>query len=368
VAATGTDSTATAAATDSTKKSEKSGGRFSFGRGKKKKDDEKKSDPVPVELTAVTRADVPSFFTGTASIEAEQQADVLAKANGTVSRLHVEEGDDVAAGAILLELDATEHAARREEARVRAESQQREFERLRALHDKGIASDREFEDGKLLAETAQAQLKVADIMLDYTRVRAPFAGRITRRMLNVGQNVAIGTHLFSIADLDPLLARVHMPEKEVERIRIGQEVRIVPDARPSESHAGRVRLIAPAVDMRTGTVKVTVALDEGQDGLRPGAFVRAQIKTDTHARAMVIPKRALVSEGGETFVYRAVADSVVRVRIETGYADERMAEVVVGLGDGDRVVTVGQGAIRHGTKVRELVAARTDSTAAVVRR
>ena len=72
--------------------------------------------------------------------------------------------------------------------------------------------DREFEDGKLLNETAQAQLKVADIMLDYTRVRAPFAGRITRRMLNAGQNVAIGTHLFSIADLDPLLARVHMPD------------------------------------------------------------------------------------------------------------------------------------------------------------
>jgi membrane fusion protein (multidrug efflux system) len=186
-------------------------------------------------------------------------------------------------------------------------------------------------------------------------------------MVNAGQNVAIGTHLVSIADLDPLLARVHMPEKEVERIRINQEVRIVPDARPTDAYAGRVSLIAPAVDLRTGTVKVTVALEGKPDRLRPGAFVRAQITTDTHAGALVIPKRALVSEGGETFVFRAVADSVVRVRIETGYSDDHMAEVIVGLGDGDRVVTVGQGAIRHGTKVRELVAARTDS-ASVARR
>jgi len=362
VAASGADSTAT----DSTATTEKSGSRFSFGRGKKK--DKSKSDPVPVELAAVVRRDVPSFFTGTASIEAEQQADVLAKASGTVLKLLVEEGDDVSDGAVLLELDAIEYEARREESRVRAESQRREFERIRSLHEKGLASDREFEESKLLMETAQAQLHVSDITLGYTRVRAPFAGRVTRRIVNAGQNVQVGTHLFSIADLQPLLARIHMPEKEVERIRIGQDVRIVPDARPDESFTGRVTLIAPAVDMRTGTIKVTVAIDKGQEQLRPGAFVRAQITTDVHPLAMVIPKRALVSEGGETFVFRAAADSVVRVRVETGYTDERMTEIVAGLSDADRVVTVGQGAIRHGTKVRELVAARTDTAAAVVRR
>jgi membrane fusion protein (multidrug efflux system) len=204
-------------------------------------------------------------------------------------------------------------------------------------------------------------------MLDYTRVKAPFAGRITRRMVNAGQNVALGTHLVSIADLDPLLARVHMPEKEVDRIRIGQTVRIVPDARPNETYAGRVTLVAPAVDLRTGTVKVTVALDGKPDRLRPGAFVRAQITTDIHPQALVIPKRALLSEGGEHFVFRAVADSVVRVRVETGYEDDRLTEVVVGLKSEDRVVTVGQGAIRHGTKVREIVA-KPDTSAAVVKR
>jgi membrane fusion protein (multidrug efflux system) len=236
------DATPDSAATTDPGKSKKSKSRFAFGgrNNNKKKDDAKKSDPVPVELAAVTRADVPSFFTGTATIEAEQQADVLAKTAGTVLKLHVEEGDDVQSGAILLELDATEPAARREEARVRSESQMREFERLRALHDKGLASDREFEDVKLLMETAKAQLHVADVMLDYTRVKAPFAGRITRRMVNAGQNVALGTHLVSIADLDPLLARVHMPEKEVDRIRVGQDVRIVPDARPSELYGGTV--------------------------------------------------------------------------------------------------------------------------------
>jgi len=340
--------------------------------GGKKKQGKPKADPVPVELARVERRDVPSFFVGTATIEAEQRADILSKVAGTVQRLHVEEGADVREGQVLLEIDAAEPAARLQESRVRLESLERELERVAALHDKGLASDREFEDQKLQVEQTRAQLEVGKIAVEWATVRAPFAGRITARNVDIGQTVTVGTVLLSIADLDPLLARVYMPEKQVERVALGQDVRIVSDSRADESHAGRVDLIAPVVDPRSGTVKVTVALAGDPGRLRPGAFVRAMIKTDVHSGALVVPKQALQSEGGETYVYRAVADSVLKVRIETGYTDPQWTEVVSGLDVGDRVVTVGQGGLRHGTHVRELApalagAARGDSTR-VVRR
>jgi len=114
-----------------------------------------------------------------------------------------------------------------------------------------------------------------------------------------------------------------------------------------------VRMVSPIVDTRSGTVKVTVEINDKTD-LRIGAFVRVQITTDVHKDALVVPKLALLEEGGETYVYRADADSVLKVRVQTGYADEDMAEILVGLNQGDRVVTVGHGGLQHGSRIRDL--------------
>ncbi|MFQ5600116.1 MAG: efflux RND transporter periplasmic adaptor subunit [Candidatus Krumholzibacteriia bacterium] len=366
--AAGADSAA-ADTTAAAEEPEKKGGLFGFLRGRNKaekesEDDEK--DAVPVELASVGRQDVPSYFTGTATVEAEQRAQVLAKIAGTVQNILVEEGDPIRAGQVLLQIDDAEEKARLEELRVRAASLEREYERTTALLAKDLASDREFEDKKLLMEEARAKLLVGEIRLGYTKVRAPFGGRVTQRHIHVGEHVQLNQALFDIADFDPLLVRVFMPERQVDRIHVGQQVRVVPDARSGVSYPGRVRMVSPIVDTRSGTVKVTVELDDKVDDLRIGAFVRVQITTDIHEDALVIPKVALVEEGGESYVYRAEADSVVKVRVETGYTSSELAEVLVGLSEGDRVVTVGQGGLKHGSHVRELqpVEAKADTSQA----
>ncbi len=361
------DSTAAADSTaTSPHKEGKRRGLMAFLGGKKDdKKDEKKREAVPVEMAMVARRDVPSFFVGTATIEAEQRAQVLAKIAGTVLELRVDEGDNVREGHVLLQLDDAEEKARLQELRVRSASVQRELERSAALHAQEMISAREFDDKKLLADEAQAKLQVGEIRLAYTQVKAPFSGRVTQRHVHVGEYVQLNQPLFDMADFDPLLVRVYMPEKEVERIRGGQTVRVVPDGNMTSACDGRVRMIAPVVDTRSGTVKVTVELDDPPAVLRLGAFVRVQITTDVHPNALVIPKVALLEEGGESFVYRAAADSVVKVRVETGYTDDRHAEVLVGLKDGDRVVTVGQGGLKHGTRVRRLPdSASADTSAA----
>lgn len=365
--ATSADSDSVAA--DSTAaKAPKKGGLFAFlripGNDKDKKEEEKEPG-VPVETASVSRRDIPSFFVGTATVEAEQKAQVLAKIAGTVHEILVEEGDEIQEGQTLLQIDDAEERARLEEARVRAASTQREYERTMSLVEKDLASERELEDKKLLAEEARAKLMVGEIQLGHTKVAAPFSGRVTLRHVHVGEHVQVNQALFDIADFSPLLVRVFMPERQVARIAEGQPVRVFPDADDDKSYPGRVRMIAPVVDTRSGTVKVTVELDASPQDLRLGSFVRVRITTDVHEDALVIPKVALVEDGGESFVFRAEADSVLKVRVETGYTDTEFAEVLVGLRDGDRVVTAGQGGLKHGARVRDLNEQKTadaDST------
>ncbi len=358
---------ADSAATDSTAGtgSGKKRGFLAFLGGRKQQD-KKKPDAVPVEMAAVLRRDVPSYFSGTATVEAEQRAQVLAKIAGTVEAILVEEGDMVREGQVLLRLDDAEESARLEELRVRAASAQSEYERSQALFKQDLSSQREFDDRKLLAEEARAKLLVGQIRLAYTQVKAPFAGRVTLRHIHVGEHVQLNQALFDLADFDPLLVRVFMPEVQVERIRVGQTVRVVGDVQAGLACQGQVQMISPVVDTRSGTVKVTVELHAPPADLRLGSFVSVLITTDIHADALVIPKVALVEEGGESYVYRAEADSVIKVRVQTGYTDEQFAELLVGVTEGDSVVTVGHGGLKHGTRVRALPPHQTaaDSTAA----
>jgi RND family efflux transporter MFP subunit len=356
------------AASDSTQaQGKKKGGLFAFlkrnGDGENEPAEEKKPLGVPVEVASTRLQDVPMYFTGTATVEALQEASVLAKIAGTIEKILVEEGDFVEAGQLLLQIDDAEESARLAELRVRASSLENDFKRTQSLLEKQLTSRREYEDKKLLMEEAQAKFHVGEIRLGYTQVRAPFSGRVTLRHVDVGQYVQVNQELFGLADFDPLLVRVYLPEREADRVSVGQEVRVISDTGHEERYDGRVRMVSPIVDTRTGTVKVTVEINDKTD-LRIGAFVRVQITTDVHQNALVVPNVALVEEGGETFVYRADADSVLKVRVQTGYTDEEVTEVLVGLAPDDRVVTVGQGGLQHGARIRDLNAttAATDST------
>jgi membrane fusion protein (multidrug efflux system) len=136
-------------------------------------------------------------------------------------------------------------------------------------------------------------------------------------------------------------------------IKPGQEVVISPSTHPDQEMRGEVLRISPVVDIRTGTVKVTCQIP-GDSELRPGSFVRVRVQTDLHPNVLVIPKRALIPEGGENYVYMAVADSVIKTSIETGYSNGRYVEILEGLDLGDRVVTVGTGSLKMGTKIKAI--------------
>jgi membrane fusion protein (multidrug efflux system) len=316
-----------------------------------KGDDEgdKEDPPVPVEVAEVTIREISSYYVTTATLEPEKKVDILAKIADEVSAMLVEEGDVVKKGQVLCRLDDEEQRIALEETKINQAQRNADFERIESMFEQSLISEKEYLDSKYQNELAVNAFNAAKVRYEYTRVRAPFDGIVTERLVDLGENVTIGARLFVMADTDPLQLTMYLPEGELKTIRKGQLVHIIPDANPDMRFTGEILRIAPEVDQRTGTVKVT-AVTRG-DGI-PGSFVRVRVVTDTRPETLAIPRRGVVADAGERYVFICEADTVRKAEVTVGYEDESFAEILLGLQEGDSVVVAGSGGVRTGTKIK----------------
>ena len=313
---------------------------------------------ISVRAEEIVREPISSLYSTSATLRADRQATVIARTRGVVRRLAVEEGDRVTAGQPLAYLEDDEQKIAAARARTIEETARREHERLSGLYEQGLVSVDEYEVSRRDAEDAAHALELAELELNRTVIRAPIAGVVVTRHLDVGATVSDGTPVYDLADVDPLYADINIPERHVTRLKPGQEVHLTADATGAQAMA-IIERIAPAVDPATGTVKVTVAV-EGDSGLRPGAFVRVDIVTDTHADALVAARSALVAEGRRWHLYRLTKDgtTVEQIGVELGFETGDRVEIVgttqegVTLSAGDMVVVLGAPALSDGAKVR----------------
>ena len=320
--------------------------------------------PIPVAVVPARVGPISSFYNATATLEAEKQAQVLARVAGVVKSLAVEEGDLVRTDQVLLQIDNQEYQLRVDQAQARTENLEARFRRTEEMRAQDLASSQDFEAAKSELATARSDEGLARLNLSYTGVRAPFSGRVTRRLVNVGQTASIGTPLFDLADFDPLLARVHVPAKEFRKLLADQPVELTLDS-VEQRLQGRITLVSPVIDPQSGTIKVTIEIASYPAGVRPGDFAEVRIVTDNHDRALLVPRLAVISEKGEDVVYVAAADSTAERRVVTlGFSDNDTAEITAGVQAGDPVVVKGQRSLKHGARLKILA----DTTPAVANR
>ncbi len=317
-------------------------------------------------VESVHRGMVVARYTTTATLEAENRAHVLARAHGVVEAIAGEEGDRVQAHAELLRLEDDEALLRLRQADVALKEQRTIFERQEASFKQEVVSAAEFDLAKANLEKSEVERDLAEQTLSYTRVRAPFDGTITQRLVEVGQTVNEGTPLFEIASFKPLLARIHVPAKEMGSLRVGQDVEMVLDS-DEQRLTGFVRLVSPVIDPNSGTVKVTVHVNEYPDGTRPGDFAHVSVVTQKHEGVLRVPNIAVFEDRGEQIVYVA-ADSVAARRIvEVGFIDDTHTEIRSGLEEAERVIVKGQRSLRDGGPIRIIEADAVMQTRAPAR-
>lgn len=308
--------------------------------------------PIPVEVVRPAREEMLATYSGTATLEAEADAEVIAKVEGEVRRILVEEGDRVRAGQLLAVLDGRQLRLEAAQARAELAKLERDYRRQVELHEKGLIAAGAFESLKFDLDALRARHDLSALKLSYTEIRAPFAGVVASRNVRLGQTLQPGTAAFRVTNATPLKAQVFVPERELRRLRKGQPAAIQVDALTGRSFPARVTLVSPTVDAQTATFKVTVEVDDPGAELKPGMFARVGIVFDRRPDALQIPRVALLDAEGAPSLF-VVEDGVARQRsVRTGLADAGRIEILEGLQGGEQVVVVGQSGLKDGNPVR----------------
>lgn len=331
------------------------GGEAPGGGGEKPA--KKEPDAIAVRTAAAELRTLSELWSSSATLRPERQATVTARSAGVVERLAVEEGDWVREGQVLAVLEDDELRISLEKAEIAQETKRLEYERATELHGKGLLAEEAYQQKRREAREAANAAEMAKLTLSRTVIRAPFAGRVLKRHLDVGTTVSNGTSVYDLADLDPLEADVNVPEPQVARMAPGQVVRLSTDSQGTTAEA-RIDRIAPSVNPETGTVKVTLAVDSAA-GLRPGSFVRVDVITETRENATVVPRSALVAEGRRwhLFALATEGDTVERIAVSPGLEENGLVEVLDPDGGpspvaaGREVVVLGAPALSDGARV-----------------
>lgn len=380
-----------------------SGGKGRRGGGRPNAAQRKNADRrILVEVAAVETASVADYLETTGTIESEAQADVAPEATGVVTQIAVEEGDNVRRGQLLAVIQNPSLDAGADRAIIELERAKQDLDRARALHQQGAISDSELRTSEIGYRTAAASADEARRTRGFTRITSPVEGTVAVREIRLGELASSASRAFQVVDLDRLRVIVQLPEKDLGRVQVGQHARLSSAYDDDTAASGQVARISPVVDPASGTVRVTVNVDPGQESLRPGQFVKVRLEVDRHESVMTIPRRGLVWEDGEPIAW-VVTDAppeepkeeeadeeqdedegglfsgwfggdaeseekedepkktlndnyprrvVERRPLEIGFEDPERVEVNVGLSLGEPVVVVGNANLRDGAAVR----------------
>ena len=327
-------------------------GSRTFDQGVGGSNEERTVEAIPVEVAELGTGRIESVLRFSATLEAERSVQVFAETTRRVIELRAEEGDAVSKGSLLVRLQDEAQQSALAKAASQLDQRQREYERQKNLFDQKLVSEQVFIDAEYQLDQARLALEDAKRELTFTEVRAPISGIVTERSVGLGDFVSVNQPLFRIVDFDSIVARIYVPERELPRLRRGQAVRLTADALGGRVFSGAIDRISPVVDPGTGTIKVTVATPR-QEGLRPGMYVEVELVTAVDERALRIPKKALIYDNDQIFVFRLSDDRTVeRIVVTPVLEDADFVEPSGGLSLGDQIVVAGQSGLKDGSKVR----------------
>jgi membrane fusion protein (multidrug efflux system) len=326
------------------------------------KDAKEEVPAVPVEVAATRRAEMAAVYSGTAPIESERKAFVMPKVKGEIRQVLADEGQRVREGQVLARLDGDQLRLEVALAEATMRKLERDYARNTELQAKGLISAVSIDNLKYELEAAKASWELARLQLSYTDIRSPIAGTVTQRLdvVKVGNTVTpVGgviesgdSALFVVEDLDSLMLRINIPERELAKLSVGQTAELSFDAVPGRAFTGQIALISPFVDAGTATFGVRIRVTDTDGMLRPGMFARVAIVYERKPDALQIPRTALLDGDGPPKVFVVKDGKALERPVQLGLSNGAYVEIVTGLKDGEQVVVVGQAAIKPGATVR----------------
>lgn len=303
--------------------------------------------PVAIEVARAEAVTLADEVQAVGSLKSSQGVMLRPEVSGRIARLDFGDGQRVRRGQLLVQLDDTLQRAQLQQAEAQASIARTNLQRSRELLAQSFVSQSAVDQNAAALQVAEAQVALAQAQLARMKVVAPFEGTAGLKLVDVGDYVKDGADIVNIENLSSLTVQFALPERYIDRLRVGQAVEVAVDALPGRGFKGRVKAVDSQVDANGRALQVLAQVDNTGALLKPGMFARPRVVFAVREGAVVVPEEAVVPLGERQFVV-VVADAPgggkVSQRLEAriGLRLPGKVEILQGLKAGDLVATAGQ--------------------------
>jgi RND family efflux transporter MFP subunit len=347
---------------------------------------ERRAAPVAVEIEPVRKATIRDTANFTGTLSPKSQFMVAPKIAGRLENLMVDIGDRINRNQLIAVLDDEEYSqqvrqaeadllvakANLEESRSSLEVAKRELERVEELHKKGISADSELDASRGAYATQEARYKVAQaqvanreaaleatkVRLSYTKITASWEEGtnprvVGERFVHEGAMLTPNAPILSILEINPLLAVIHITDKDYFRVKTGQKALISSDALPEKMAEGEIVRIAPLLKETSREARIEIEFPNPEGLFKPGMFINVRIEFSTHEDALVVPVSSVVKRNEQQGIFLADTENAVAqfVAVTVGISTNELAEILEPSTISGQVVTLGQHLLADGSPI-----------------
>ena len=318
--------------------------------------------PESVSSVLVREERWPDSLTAIGSIAAVQGVTLTPEVPGTVREIAFESGAPVAQGDLLVRLDTSSEEAQLRAIEAQVELASLNLNRVRALRNDNMIAQSELDATQAAVKETEANADAVRAVIAKKTLRAPFAGQLGIRQVNLGQYLEAGKPIVSLQAMEPVYVNFSLPQQELARLKAGMPARVTTDAYAGRQFKGELTAINPDLDVATRSVGLQATFENPDHLLRPGMFARVEVLLPEQQAVLVIPATAVLSApyGDSVYVIEPKSDKdgtpslVVRQQfVRTGSARGDFLTVESGLKPGDRIVSSGVFKLRNGVSVTE---------------
>ena len=318
---------------------------------------------IPPQTVSTAKAQLSEWqgeFQAVGTLRAVRGADLAPEVSGLITAIHFQSGQEVAEGTPLVQLNNESDVAKLQSLMAAVELAEANYDRDQKQLAIQAVSQAVVDADAATLKSAKAQVAEQRALVAKKLVRAPFAGRLGIRAVDVGQYVNAGTKLVTLQALDPVYVDFFAPQKSLGRVALGQKVMLKTDAFQGQQFPGEVSSIDPKVDPATRNVQIRATVRNAKRSLLPGMFATVVIASGGPQRFLTLPQTAVSYNpfGDTVFIVeesKGKDDKVALVAqqkfVTTGEARGDQVAILSGIKEGDTVVTAGQIKLRSGFPV-----------------
>lgn len=304
---------------------------------------------VPVDVAVAGRGTLSVERTYSATLEGQEQANIVPKISERVAKVHVQVGATVSTDRLIVSLDKSGASSQFYQAEAAFRNAGKSLERMRSLYAEGAVSLQTLDGAQTQYDVAHANYVAARGVVELT---TPIGGVVTAVNVNIGDLTTPGAPLATVARIDRMKAIFHMNESDVASLAIGQKVGITSEARPDLTVQGTITQISRSADVRSRSFEVKALFTNTPDRwFRPGMFARVRTRINSDAGTLIVPSVAVQTDGVTSKVFVISRGRAYQRVVETGMTDGERTVILKGLSPTDTVATVGIANVRDSSHV-----------------